>query len=65
LKKEFDSDPSKYTQLTRTSNEIGSDLRKLSEMGSARVISNYNFFPGGEMLNELLDIAKTIANFAT
>ena len=69
VKEEFDFDPSKFTQcwrfpFTGTAHEIGSDLQRISEMGIAHVIFNYNFLPGGRNVKRIIDLSKGLTNFA-
>ncbi|MGH9909565.1 MAG: LLM class F420-dependent oxidoreductase [Nitrososphaerales archaeon] len=50
--------------MTGTSEEVGSDLQRMKEMGVDHVIFGYNFSPEGRDIGRVIDISKQLAKFA-
>jgi probable F420-dependent oxidoreductase len=50
--------------LTGTIDQVGSDIKRIKQIGVDHIIFGYNFIPTGRDLDKMLDITKQLAKFA-
>jgi hypothetical protein len=50
--------------MTGTVEEIGTDLKRIKEIGVDQVILGYNFSPEGKSVERTIEVSKQLARFA-
>jgi hypothetical protein len=50
--------------LTGTIDEIGTDVKRIKDMGVEHIIFGYSFLPVGGDVSNMIDITKQLSRFA-
>jgi hypothetical protein len=64
-----DSSPSKKEDqrppMTGTIDEVGSDLKRIKDMGVEYIIFGYSFLPKGNDVNDMISITKQLSQLCS
>lgn len=60
----FFTDNTERPTLTGTIEEIGTDIKKIKDLGVEHIIFGYNFLPLGKDIDKMIDITKQLFRFA-